>query len=233
MQRDRKNVKLSTDAGSEYITVWHHGVTVVLTGSPLCPIPGNPGSPLRPGFPCTATVLPMSAGSTGHTSHGSPWRLSAGQLVYNMSYVDERAHRGAVQEITDNIYGYLLSFRPCWSSWSLLKQHNPSQILMYQRSLNTAYWNLMHTLLNINQCLKSVSPDLPEIHLLPQVPYLPVNTHDCVCLKNIDTVTLKTIIKKSIFCFELVSFGVLLASGSLFLNPRKIMQSFHLSETQT
>lgn len=150
-----------------------------------------------------------------------------------MSYVDERAHRGAVQEITDNIYGYLLSFRPCWSSWSLLKQHNPSQILMYQRSLNTAYWNLMHTLLNINQCLKSVSPDLPEIHLLPQVPYLPVNTYDCVCLKNIDTVTLKTIIKKSIFCFELVSFGVLLASGSLFLNPRKIMQSFHLSETQT
>ncbi len=67
-------------AGSlQSITVWHYGQTVALTGRPLSPSPGNPGSPFGPGFPCRATVLPMSAGSTGHTSHGSPWRLNTSQ----------------------------------------------------------------------------------------------------------------------------------------------------------
>lgn len=69
-----------------------------------------------PGFPCRATVLPMSAGSTGHTSHGSPWRLNTSHLRHNMSYEDERAHRHADLDI---ICWYLLSFIPCWSSWPL------------------------------------------------------------------------------------------------------------------
>lgn len=47
---------------------------VGLTGGPLSPTPGSPGSPLGPRFPGTATALPRSAGSTGHTSHGSPCR---------------------------------------------------------------------------------------------------------------------------------------------------------------
>lgn len=113
-------------AGSEYITGWRYGPNVVLTGSPLSPMPGNPGSPLRPGFPCRATVLPMSAGSTGHTSHGSPCRWNISQTK---SYVDERAQKHADEEIIDRVYRYLLSFKPCWSSWSLWKQQNPSQTL--------------------------------------------------------------------------------------------------------
>lgn len=97
-----KNVKLNTPGQAQ--NTLQYDITVkllLLTGSPSSPIPGNPGSPLGPGFPWRDTALPRSAGSTGHTSHGSPWKVNASQTK---SYVDE----GADQEIID----YVGTFSP-------------------------------------------------------------------------------------------------------------------------
>lgn len=96
MWQDRKNVKLNTQAGRFRIhcsLTLQYAQTVVLTDGPLSPTPGSPGSPLGPGFPCRATVLPMSVGSTGHTSHESPWRLSQTRIMWMREHTGMRIKR--------------------------------------------------------------------------------------------------------------------------------------------
>lgn len=68
---------------SRLVNSWR--LSVALTGRPVSPTPGDPGSPLGPRFPCRATGVPRSAGSTGHTSHGSPCRSNEIQMLDNVT----------------------------------------------------------------------------------------------------------------------------------------------------
>lgn len=116
-------VKMLNGTLTEYITVWHHLVSAVLTGRPLSPIPGNPGSPFSPGFPRRATVLPMSAGSTGHTSHGSPWGLNTRSASPQcVSYADVQFK--GLWTIFMGTFSPLDPGVPLGPYW---RQHNPSQ----------------------------------------------------------------------------------------------------------
>ena len=187
--------------------MWHWFQSVALTDTPLSPIPGDPDSPLGPVFPCRATVLPMSAGSTGHTSHGSPWRFK------NTQHVDETAHRHRDKEFEGGCLRGYCTFSPLYPPGPLGPYDNSRIPVKHWCSGTQSDHCLLEAPAYITEyqsmCKRSLSPDLPTLHLVLKLLCCPVNTNHCVSHKNIVKVTLKNIpIKASLFYFIFVSLGL-------------------------
>lgn len=158
---------------------WSHP-QFALTGSPRSPIPGSPGSPLGPGIPCRATELPMSAGSTGHTSQGSPWRPNRSQ-THN---ADEKGERADWGELLLGFY----TFSPLCPAGPLGPCANNNRTTESQWHItisghcSTVWRELRHTSLNNNrylnvshwisrQSILALTSGIPLLHTTAHVKY--------------------------------------------------------------